>query len=167
MGVEGEGVERYAVPAVLFVLALGWATAEARTTAQRVAVLLAAYAGLWGFFGDTRRELIVVAGVAMLLWLRPLRVPRALAGPLHLIAAASLWIYLTHWVVYPSIEAAGQPVLALIASLAVGVLAHLVYRRIERGCRLSLRRRRPVRVLPARAEQGRTEHPTAPLRPGG
>ncbi|MGA8846304.1 MAG: AMP-binding protein [Nocardioides sp.] len=136
IGRYGEGVERYAVPSVLFVLALGWAAAEARTTAQRVAVLLASCATLSGFFGEAQRELIVVAGVGALLWLRPVLAPHVLAYPLRLLAASSLWIYLTHWFVYPPLEAAGRPGLALLASLAAGVLAHEIYRRAA----LSLRR---------------------------
>ena len=163
VGRYGEGVERYAVPSVLFVLALGWAAAEARTSVQRIAVLLASYATMWGFFGDIQRELIVVGGVAALLWLRPLLVPVLLAQPLRLLAAASLWIYLTHWVVYPPIEAAGRPWLALLASMAVGILAHDVYRR---GL-LSVRRSRLGRVLTARAAPVRTQHPTALPRRAG
>ncbi len=163
VGRYAEGVERYAVPSVLFVLALGWAAGEARSTAQRIAVLVAAYVGLSGFFGDPQRELIVVGGLALLLWLRPLPVPLPLAAPLRLLAASSLWIYLTHWVVYPPIEAAGRPLLALAASLVVGVLAHAAYQRVL----VSLRRRRPSRGLPARGAPARAEHPTAPPRPVG
>jgi acyl-coenzyme A synthetase/AMP-(fatty) acid ligase len=132
VGVEGEGVERYAVPSVLFVLALGWAAAEARTPLQRVAVLAASYAGLYGYFDDRQRELIVVGTVALLLWLRPVRLPLLLAHPVRLLATASLWIYLTHWQVYPGLEAAGHPWLAIGASLAVGVAAHHLYRRLAR-----------------------------------
>lgn len=129
VGVEGEGVERYAVPSVLFVLALGWAAAEARTHLQRLAVLVAAYAGLYGYFDDRQRELIVVGTVALLLWLRPVRLPSVVAPLVRVLATSSLWIYLTHWQVYPSLEAAGRPYLAIGASLAVGVLAHLLYHR--------------------------------------
>ncbi len=129
VGVEGDGVERYAVPSVLFVLALGWAAAEARSQAQRVAVLAASSVGLYGYFGDRQRELIVVATIALLLWLRPIRVPVPAARVITLLASSSLWIYLTHWQVYPEIEAAGHPVLALVASLVVGVVAHRAYQR--------------------------------------
>ena len=60
-----------------------------------------------------------------------LLVPWALPVPPHrrrsspsTLAHASLWIYLTHWQVYPGLEAAGQPVLAVLASLAVGLAAY-------------------------------------------
>ena len=35
-----------------------------------------------------------------------------------------MWIYLTHWQVYPGLEAAGHPVAAVLASIAVGLVAH-------------------------------------------
>ncbi|MDE0775415.1 MAG: AMP-binding protein [Nocardioides sp.] len=164
VGVQGEGVERYAVPSVLFVLALGWAAAEARTTWQRLAVLAASYAGLYGYFGDRQRELIVVGSVALLLWLRPVRLPTVLARPVQAVATASLWIYLTHWQVYPELEAAGRPLLAIGASLVVGVLAHALYQRVEPVVRARLRATGPSRGAPRR---GRAEHPTAPRRPAG
>ena len=141
VGVEGEGVERYALLSVLFVLALGWAAAEARGTLQRVAVLAAAYAGLYGYFGDRQRELIVVATVGVLLWLRPFRLPVVLAGPVRVLATSSLWIYLTHWQVYPPLEDAGHQWLALAASLVVGVLAQLAYQQ----ARTYVRRFKPPR----------------------
>lgn len=170
VGVEGEGVERYAVPSVLFVLALGWAAAEARTTWQRLAVLAASYAGLYGYFGDRQRELIVVGSVVLLLWLRPVRLPVVLATPVQTVATASLWIYLTHWQVYPELEAAGLPLLAIGASLIVGVLAHAAYQRGLPVVRArvaqtlgSLRGSGRSREEPPRARGG---HPTARRRPG-
>ena len=39
------------------------------------------------------------------------------------LAPASLWIYLTHWQVYPGLEAAGHQGLAVLASIAVGLVA--------------------------------------------
>ena len=39
------------------------------------------------------------------------------------LASASLWIYLTHWQVYPHLEV-DHPLLATLASLLVGVLVH-------------------------------------------
>ena len=124
---QADGVERYAVGSVLFVLALGWAAAAAASTPQRLLVAAAACATVGGYFGEAQRELIVVGGVALLLWARPLALPATLARVVSAVAGASLWIYLTHWQVYPALEAAGHPVLAIGASLAVGVLALHAY----------------------------------------
>ncbi|MDP2773532.1 MAG: hypothetical protein Q8O61_08230, partial [Nocardioides sp.] len=65
--------------------------------------------------------------VLLLLWARPIPVPSGLAPALRVVAGASLWVYLTHWQVYPGLEAAGHPVLAIVASLAVGLVAATAY----------------------------------------
>ena len=127
VGIEAEGTEKYAVGAVLWVPALGWAAAEARGLGQRLFVAVVAAVGLAGFFGDSQRELLVLASVVLLLWARPVPVPAVLASALRVVAGASLWVYLTHWQVYPGLEAAGHPFLAIAASLAVGVTAATTY----------------------------------------
>ncbi len=119
-GVEAGATERYTPGVVLWCFALGWVAARSRTAWQRVAVLVAAAAAYAGFFGDPGRELLIVAGLAALLWLPNVRVPRLLAPAVTVLAGASLFVYLTHWQVYPYLEM-DHPVLALLASLAVGV----------------------------------------------
>jgi L-alanine-DL-glutamate epimerase-like enolase superfamily enzyme len=50
-----------------------------------------------------------------------------LAKVAGVLATASLFIYLTHWQVYPALEDAGHQWLALVASLTVGIAyAHVV-----------------------------------------
>jgi acyl-CoA synthetase (AMP-forming)/AMP-acid ligase II len=119
-GVEAGPTERYTPGVVLWCFALGWVAARSRTHLQRVAVLLAAALAYAGFFGDRHRELLIVAGVAALLWLPTVRVPRAVAPVITTLAGASLFVYLTHWQVYPHLEL-DHPLLALLSSLVVGV----------------------------------------------
>ena len=127
VGVEAEGTEKYSLAVVLWVLALGWAAAEARTVPQRVLVAATSVAGLLGFFGDLQRELLVAGSVVLLLWARPVPLPRVLARVVEAVASASLWIYLTHWQVYPELEAAGHAPAAILASVAVGIACSTVY----------------------------------------
>lgn len=120
-GLHAGEVERYELAGIGWLFALGWATALADTLPRRLIVTAAVLVGVPGFFGDPQRELIVVAGCAALIWLPTVRVPRILVPALGLLASASLFVYLTQWVVYPPLEAAGLPVLGLFASLAVGI----------------------------------------------
>ena len=155
VGVGAERLETYLVPATLWCIALGWAAAEARGVWPRLLVAALAVAGTWGYFtDDLHRQLVVVIGVALLVVPRAVPVPRLLATPLRVLAAASLWIYLTHWQVYPGLEAAGRPVLAVLASLAVGVVAAGLYGRLT-----PFGRRRPRAA-------GRDRQPQAPAAPG-
>ena len=123
VGVEAGKVERYTTDVVLWCVALGWAAAAARTHAQRLAVAIAAVASTVGFFGDGQRERIVICGILLLLVDRPVPMPRLLAGVVQAVAAASLWIYLTQWQVYPELEDAGRPYVAVLAALLAGIIA--------------------------------------------
>ncbi|WP_426301356.1 AMP-binding protein [Arthrobacter sp. R-11] len=104
-----------------WLFAFGWVVARSRTLPQRLLVSALVVLTVPGyFFGDQLRENTVIAGVLVLIWLPTLLVPAVLRRPLGLLASASLYIYLTHWLVYP-LFAGASPLLALLASLAAGV----------------------------------------------
>lgn len=125
-GPTAEHVERYTAPVVLWLVALGWLVARADTTARRLAVSAIAVASTWGFFGEPGREAIVAGGILALLWIRAVPVPRIAVPVLVTVAAASLFVYLTHWQVYPPFEQSA-PWLGTLLSFVVGVLAYRVY----------------------------------------
>ncbi|MBT2546954.1 AMP-binding protein [Arthrobacter sp. ISL-65] len=105
----------------LWLFVLGWAIARTRTVIQRCAVSVLAILTVPGcFFGDANRELTLVAGILLLTWLPTLPVPRGLQRLTVLLASASLYAYLVHWLVYPLL-AATSPALAVAASLAAGI----------------------------------------------
>ena len=129
VGISADGTEKYTVVGTIWCIALGWAAAEARTTPQRALVAAAALVGAWGYFPDQpARYAVVVLGVMCLLAPWSIQLPRVLSRGLHLVAGASLWIYLTHWQVYPGLEAAGHPVAAVVASIGAGLVAHRTHR---------------------------------------
>ena len=130
VGVEAGPTERYSAAVVLWCVALGWAAAAARGPLQHLLVGVLAVAATTGFFADGRREAIVVLGLLVLLLDRPVPLLRPVGVAVGMVSAASLWIYLTHWQVYPPLEDAGHPYLAVLASLAVGIAAHGLYTRL-------------------------------------
>ncbi|MDI3195982.1 AMP-binding protein [Pseudarthrobacter sp. AL07] len=103
----------------LWLFALGWAVARARHVLQRCAVSVVATVTIPGFFDNPARELTVIAGVLLLLWLPSIPVPAGLRRFTVLLASASLHIYLVHWLVYPLVVEF-SPALAVVASLAAG-----------------------------------------------
>ena len=115
-------------PAVYFFwfFALGWWAARATSTWQRLLVSAVVLVAVPGYWESIWREVAVVAGMLVLIWFRALRVPRVSVPALTRLAAASLAIYLTHWVVYPPLE--NTPWLALVVSLAAGVALYEVSR---------------------------------------
>jgi acyl-CoA synthetase (AMP-forming)/AMP-acid ligase II len=154
VGVEAGPVERYTTVVVLWCVALGWAAAAARTHAQRLVVAAVTVVATVGFFDDPRRERIVMAGILLLLVDRAVPLPRWVAAVVQTVAAASLWIYLTQWQVYPELEDAGHPYAAVLAALLAGVVAKALVDRVSPRV-LGERRRRPTRRTAATPTRGR------------
>jgi hypothetical protein len=48
-------------------------------------------------------------------------IPRLLAQPVGWVAAASMWIFMTHWVVWPELTPLMPDVLAMVATVGAGV----------------------------------------------
>ena len=107
---------------VFWLFALGWAAAQANTVWHRAWVTAAIVATVPGFFfGDTQREVIVVIGLCMLVWLSSVPFPALLSRVAGVLASASLYIYLTHFQVYLPLRD-GHPWLAFALSIIVGIL---------------------------------------------
>lgn len=110
---------------IAWLFTAGWAAAVARTVPERLVVSALVLFGVNGFTGDLPRDLLIAAGVLALVWCRTLPWPRVLVRPTGVVAGASLFIYLTHWQVYPHFET-WWPLGGLLASVTVGlVVAHL------------------------------------------
>lgn len=130
----------YSAPAVLWLFGLGWAIergATAGTPWPRLGCSVVALLCVPGWFGDPGRELVMVAGLLALIWIPSVRLPQAVARALTPVAAASLFIYLTHFLVYPPIRDAGYVWLSFAASVTVGLVAWLVWERGARAARRS------------------------------
>ena len=131
VGVEAGATERYAAPVVLWCIALGWWATTATSTRRRVLVAVVAAASVQGFFGDPQREAVVTLGIALLVFVPQVPLPRFGTHPVRLVSAASFWIYLTHWQVYPPLEDSGHPWAGLVASVLVGLAAAACYTRLR------------------------------------
>jgi acyl-CoA synthetase (AMP-forming)/AMP-acid ligase II len=118
---EGDVIHRSHV--LFWLFAIGWAAALATSHRHRVLLSLLVVATLPGFFTDSAgRDLAVALGLLVLVWVPARRLPSWLAAPVGVLAAASLWIYLVHWQVYPWLEFR-MPLAATVLSLLAGVVA--------------------------------------------
>jgi acyl-CoA synthetase (AMP-forming)/AMP-acid ligase II/acyl carrier protein len=113
--------------------AIGWAASKATTTLQRVAVTVALVLSLHGYFDSTLREVMVMGGLLLLIWLPTIRCPSALTVAAGVLAEASLYTYLVHYQVNAMFD--GHPALGVLASLAVGVLLTYVVTVLRRWLR--------------------------------
>ncbi|MFC5219778.1 AMP-binding protein [Streptomyces coerulescens] len=119
---------------VFFLFAVGWAAARARVVGQRLllaAVVLVAVPGLFPG-GQPLRTSIVVGGLMLLLWVPALPSIDPLNRLAGVLAGSSLYIYLTHFHVYPYLRD-DSPVLALVVSLVFGVAYGTAATRLTRS----------------------------------
>lgn len=163
-GVEAGLVERYTLPASAWLVFLGWAAARADRWWQRAALSVMVVGGMIGFLGDPVREAVVVAGALVLLWIPAVRLPRGVTPVLVLVAGSSLFVYLTHWTVFPAWEST-SPLLGVLLSFAVGFAAWRLYQFVEtrlpgRGSRLT----RPASVPGTGSRPRRPEPASSPQR---
>jgi hypothetical protein len=136
------------LPVVLWCLALGWWVARATTTARRVVASVVVLGCVPGFFGEPLREALVAGGLLALVWVRAISVPRWVTRAVGLLASSSLFVYLTHWQVYPYLEV-DHPYLATAASFAVGIATWRAYTALDvRGSRFAHRLRQRTSQTP-------------------
>ena len=115
------GDEIHRAHVVFWLFALGWATAQATRSWQRLLLSAVVVGSLPGFFEDPHRELVVVIGLLLLVWVPAVRLPTLAARAVGALAAASMWIYLLHWQAYPWFEDS-FPLLATALGLGIGLL---------------------------------------------
>ncbi|MFJ5899955.1 acyltransferase family protein [Streptomyces sp. NPDC093064] len=131
-----EPVRPHLSPTVVFWLfALGWAAARACTAGQRALLTATLLLTVPGLFQDQPlRTAIVIAGLVLLIWVPTLPSLAPVNALVGVLASSTLYIYLTHYQVYPYLED-GFPLTALFASLAVGVGYRAVVTRMARRIR--------------------------------
>ncbi len=115
------GDEIHRAHVVFWLFALGWATAQATRSWQRLLLSAVVVGSLPGFFDDPHREVVVMIGLLFLVWVPAVRLPTLAARAVGALAAASMWIYLLHWQAYPWFEDS-FPLLATALGLGIGLL---------------------------------------------
>jgi acyl-CoA synthetase (AMP-forming)/AMP-acid ligase II len=112
---------------------LGWAASQAAHRWQRLVVTGVALLAVPGCFGDPHREAVLVGGLVLLLWLPSIPVPRPAHRLVGVVAAASLYTYLTHVQLLPLVSGTtrvGGVVVSVVAGVAVWMLVDPLVRRV-------------------------------------
>ncbi|KQZ88139.1 hypothetical protein ASD62_01190 [Phycicoccus sp. Root563] len=116
---------------LIWLFATGWAAARASSTAQRLLVSAIPVLTVPGFWPSMpMREVTIIVGLLVLVWVPTVVLPAFLGRAAAVVASASLFVYLTHFVVYPHIMGTSS-VLAMAASVAVGVAYWQLWLRVE------------------------------------
>ncbi|HVM40961.1 MAG TPA: phosphopantetheine-binding protein, partial [Acidimicrobiia bacterium] len=134
--VARSGVHRiHGTETVLWLFAFGWAAHRAERIHHRLALSALVLVAAPGYSGNPQRDAAITLGLLVMMWVRQVVVPAVAVHAVGTIASASLYIYLTHWQVYPWISEATHPLVAVVASVAFGVavwrIADPAYGRVE------------------------------------
>lgn len=131
---------------LVWLFATGWAAARASTTWQRVLVSAIPVLTVPGFWPSMPgREVTIIVGLLALIWFPTARVPGFVGRAASQVATASLFVYLTHFVVYPRIMGTSS-VLAMACCLAVGIAYCRMWTWLEASARRALRSRPGLRT---------------------
>jgi hypothetical protein len=112
----------YRPDTIVWCFLLGWAAARASSWRDRVIVTVLAVAFAAEFFEYAGRESRLVAAMALLAWVPTLPVPRILSQPIGWVASASMWIFMTHWLIWPALTPHMPRGIAMVGTVTVGVL---------------------------------------------
>jgi hypothetical protein len=145
----GLGSDAWFTVLTFWFFAAGWAAAKATTNRQRALVTVVLIVGLHGYFGSDLREALVFVGFILLVWLPAVRCPSVIAAGAGILAEASLYIYLTHYQVYPLFGT--HRAVGMIAAIGVGIMitaAVTLLRHQHRQRRLTRPLSTPAPALP-------------------
>ena len=112
----------YRPDTIVWCFLLGWAAARASSWRERAVVSVLAFLFAADFFHLAGREVRLVVALMLLAWVPTLPVPRLLAQPIGWVASASMWIFMTHWLIWPELTPHMPRWLAMVGTVAGGVL---------------------------------------------
>jgi hypothetical protein len=139
------GPDRASALYAFWIFAVGWAAAEASRRRERVLVSVVLLAAMPGYFDSAPRAAVVAGGLLAVAWVPAVRLPRAAARAVAVVASASLYVYLTHWQVFPGLDL--PPWAEVLACLAIGIAAWTAVERFRHPV-LSALRAVPARDVP-------------------
>ena len=119
---------RFQTHSVAFFFALGWLIHQSRAVRQRVLttalciITIPGALGLGGYFADAQREWFVALSLIAVTWVRAVPVPAVVLRVVAVIAAASLWILITHFRIWPPLARAFDREWAYVLTILAGVL---------------------------------------------
>jgi non-ribosomal peptide synthetase component E (peptide arylation enzyme)/acyl carrier protein len=121
--IDGLGNLRFRTHGVAWFFVLGWLADRSTTFRRQVLTTVICLTTLPGFFGRPEREWFIAGGIVLLIWRRDLPLPRAAIHPIAVVAAASMWIYVSHFRIWPplarNLPDAAAYVLTILAGIAI------------------------------------------------
>jgi len=126
---------------IVWFFLIGWAAQRAHDTTRRLVLSAAVVASVPGFFHFGQREATVIGGLLLLIWVAAIPLPRPVNRIIGSIAAASMYIFLFHWRIWPPLDRPVVKEAAFVLTVAAGIAAWWLVERAARVVRTALRRR--------------------------
>ncbi|MEO6652489.1 MAG: AMP-binding protein [Ilumatobacteraceae bacterium] len=117
---------RFRTHGVAWFFVLGWLIRQSRTWWQQAATTVVCLAVVPGFFRIDRRDWLIAVALIGLIWLHHVPIPKRLIRLAGLLAASSMWIYITHFTFWPLFDSALIREVAYVVTIAAGVGTWLV-----------------------------------------
>jgi acyl-CoA synthetase (AMP-forming)/AMP-acid ligase II len=95
---------RFRTHAVAWFFVLGWLVQRSSTWQQRIVTTVLCLATAPGVFQNPRREYFIAVGLVLLVWVKEVPLPRPVVRPVATIAAASMWIFISHFMIWPILK---------------------------------------------------------------
>ena len=112
---------RFRTHGVAWFFALGWLAHQSTTRWRRLLTTALCVIAIPGFFHRPEREWFIALGIIALIWFREVPIPRAALRVVAVVAAASMWIYISHFRVWPPLERNLPAGVAYVFTIAAGV----------------------------------------------
>lgn len=121
---------RFRTHGVAWFFALGWLIQRSSTSWQRVSTSIVAAATVLGYFHTAAREWRILVLLIALVWVRELPVPRWTVRFIGTLAAASMWIYVSHFTIWPLYRMAFIREASYVLTIASGVVVWFAAERL-------------------------------------
>jgi acyl-CoA synthetase (AMP-forming)/AMP-acid ligase II len=95
---------RFRTHAVAWFFVLGWLVQRSSTWQQRIITSVICLATAPGVFQNPRREYFIALGLVLLVWAKEVPLPRFAVRPIATVAAASMWIFISHFMIWPPLK---------------------------------------------------------------
>lgn len=121
---------RFRTHNIAFFFVLGWLIQRSRTWPQRALTSLLIATTVLGYFDLASREWRIIVFLVVLVWARELPVPRWSVRAIGTVAAASMWIYVSHFTIWPLYRTAFVREFSYVLTIASGVAVWFIAERL-------------------------------------
>ena len=126
---------RFRTHSIAWFFVLGWLIRRSDSTPKRLVTSALCVASIAGFFDYPPREWFIGISLVVLIWFPAIPFPRVAVRPAATLASASMWIFISHFAIWPVLAGLMPVMWAYLGTLGAGVLVWFTAERvIDKAC---------------------------------